>query len=114
MPGDSSPLDEERSRTLNIPESPKETYLVQEELDKRSFENIVWFYQDELYQITDRRSATEVFTKGLRRRLLDLGVLVYKRGRRGLRYILSATAQEFLQTLAAGAPSPARPPSTSR
>ena len=79
------------------------------ELEKKSFENIVWFYRDELAQITEGTRATEVFPKGLRRRLLGLGVLVYKRGRSGLRYILSATAQELLQTLASSAPTPAGP-----
>jgi hypothetical protein len=79
------------------------------EMEKRSFENIIWFYRDELSQITEGTRATEIFPKGLRRRLLDLGVLVYRRGRSGLRYILSATAQELLQTLAPGAPTPAGP-----
>ena len=79
------------------------------ELEKKSFENIVWFYRDELSQITEGTRATEIFPKGLRRRLLGLGVLVYRRGRSGLRYILSATALELLQTLASGAPTPAGP-----
>ena len=83
--------------------------MAKEELDKRSFENIIWFYRDELSLITDGRRATEIFPKGLRRRLLDLGVLVYRRGRSGLRYILSATAQELLQALASGAPTPTGP-----
>lgn len=78
-------------------------------MEKRSFENIIWFYRDELSQITEGTRATEIFPKGLRRRLLDLGVLVYRRGRSGLRYILSATAQELLQTLAPGSPTPAGP-----
>ncbi|MEE8354810.1 MAG: hypothetical protein V3S09_03200 [Candidatus Bathyarchaeia archaeon] len=79
------------------------------ELEQRSFENIIWFYRDELSQITQGTRATEIFPKGLRRRLLGLGVLVYRRGRSGLRYILSATAQELLQTLASGASTPASP-----
>ena len=79
------------------------------ELEQRSFENIIWFYRDELSQITEGTRATEIFPKGLRRRLLGLGVLVYRRGRSGLRYILSATAQELLQTLASGSPTPAGP-----
>ncbi len=79
------------------------------EMEKRSFENIIWFYRDELSQITEGTRATEIFPKGLRRRLLGLGVLVYRRGRSGLRYILSATAQELLQTLASGSPTPAGP-----
>ncbi len=79
------------------------------EMEKRSFENIIWSYRDELSQITEGTRATEIFPKGLRRRLLDPGVLVYRRGRSGLRYILSATAQELLQTLAPGAPTPAGP-----
>ncbi len=83
--------------------------MAKEEMDKRSFENIVWFYRDELAQVTEGTRATELFPKGLRRRLLGLGVLVYRRGRSGLRYILSATAQELLQTLASGAPTPAGP-----
>ncbi|MCW3989640.1 MAG: hypothetical protein NWE88_06155 [Candidatus Bathyarchaeota archaeon] len=83
--------------------------MAKEEMDKRSFENIVWFYRDELAQVTEGTRATELFPKGLRRRLLGLGVLVYRRGRSGLRYILSATAQELLQTLASGAPTSAGP-----
>ncbi len=83
--------------------------MAKEELDKRSFENIIWFYRDELAQVTEGTRATELFPKGLRRRLLGLGVLVYRRGRSGLRYILSATAQELLQTLASGTPTPAGP-----
>jgi hypothetical protein len=79
------------------------------EMEKRSFENIIWFYRDELSQITEGTRATEIFPKGLRRRLLDLGVLVYRRGRSGLRYILSATAQELLQTLVPSAPTSAGP-----
>jgi hypothetical protein len=79
------------------------------ELEKKSFENLVWFYRDELAQITEGTRATEVFPKGLRRRLLDIGVLVYRRGRSGLRYILSATARELLQALPAGAATPAGP-----
>jgi hypothetical protein len=83
--------------------------MAKEELEKKSFENLIWFYQVELSQITEGTRATELFPKGLRRRLLDLGVLVYRRGRSGLRYILSATAQELLQTLGSGAPTPAGP-----
>jgi hypothetical protein len=79
------------------------------ELEKKSFENIIWFYRDELSQITEGTRATEIFPKGLRRRLLGLGVLVYRRGRSGLRYILSATAQELLQTLVPSASTPAGP-----
>ncbi len=79
------------------------------ELEKKSFENIIWFYRDELSQITEGTRATEIFPKGLRRRPLGLGVLVYRRGRSGLRYILSATAQELLQTLVPSASTPAGP-----
>jgi hypothetical protein len=79
------------------------------ELEKKSFENIIWFYRDELFQITEGTRATEIFPKGLRRRLLGLGVLVYRRGRSGLRYILSATAQELLQTLVPSASTSAGP-----
>jgi hypothetical protein len=83
--------------------------MAKEELEKKSFENLIWFYQEELSQITEGTRATELFPKGLRRRLLDLGVLVYRRGRSGLRYILSATAQELLQALVSGTPTPAGP-----
>lgn len=83
--------------------------MAKEELEKRTFENMVWFYRDELEQITEGTRATELFPKGLRRRLLDLGVLVYRRGRSGLRYILSTTARELLQTSTAGAPTPTGP-----
>jgi hypothetical protein len=78
--------------------------MAKEELEKRTFENMVWFYRDELEQITEGTRATELFPKGLRRRLLDIGVLVYKRGRSGLRYILSNTAQELLRTLSTPTP----------
>ena len=74
--------------------------MAAEEFDKRSFENIVWFYQDELSLVNDGARARDLFPKGLRKRLLDLGVLVYKHGRSGLRYFISRAAQEMLQNVA--------------
>ncbi|NQT09302.1 hypothetical protein HQ586_09510 [Candidatus Bathyarchaeota archaeon] len=49
--------------------------------------------------LSEGTRAREVFPKGLRRRLLDLGVLVYKHGRSGLRYFISAAASELLQNV---------------
>ncbi|HUS77633.1 MAG TPA: hypothetical protein VM050_03075 [Patescibacteria group bacterium] len=77
--------------------------MASEELDKKNFENIVLFYRDELKELDDGTRARELFPKGLRRRLLDLGVLVYRRGRSGLRYLLSATTKDLLNNMPASA-----------
>jgi len=73
--------------------------MAAEKLDQVNFKNLVWFYQDELMSLSEGTRAREVFPKGLRRRLLDLGVLVYKHGRSGLRYFISAAASELLQNV---------------
>ncbi len=77
--------------------------MASEELDKKNFENIVLFYRDELKELDDGTRARELFPKGLRRRLLDLGVLVYRHGRSGLRYLLSATTKDLLNNMPASA-----------
>lgn len=73
--------------------------MAKEELDKVNFENLVWFYSDELALLYNGTRAREIFPKGLRRRLLKLGVIVYRHGRSGLRYLLSSATQELLQSI---------------
>ena len=73
--------------------------MAEKELDKKNFENIVWFYQDELVSLSEGKRAGELFPKGLRRRLLDLGVLVYKKGRAEFKYMLSSAAMALLNNM---------------
>lgn len=70
---------------------------MEKEMDERSFENLVWFYRDELTSMRRGARARDIFPKGLRKRLLNLGVLVYRHGRSGLRYFVSAAAAEILR-----------------
>ena len=73
--------------------------MATEKLDEVNFKNLVWFYRDELISLSEGTRARDVFPKGLRRRLLDLGILVYKHGRSGLRYFISTAASELLQNV---------------
>jgi len=73
--------------------------MAEEKLDQVNFKNLVWFYQNELMLLSEGTRARDVFPKGLRRRLLNLGILVYKHGRSGLRYFISAAASEVLQNV---------------
>jgi len=73
--------------------------MAKEELDKKNFENLVWFYREELTALNKGARAGELFQKGLRKRMKDYGILVYKHGRSGLRYLLSSAALEILQTI---------------
>jgi hypothetical protein len=73
--------------------------MANEELDKTNFENMIWFYREELTALYKGVRASELFHKGLRKRLKDYGILIYKHGRSGLRYLLSSTALEMLQTI---------------
>lgn len=73
--------------------------MVKEELDKKNFENLVWFYREELTALYKGVRARELFQKGLRKRMRDYGILVYKHGKSGLRYLLSSAALEILQTI---------------
>lgn len=77
--------------------------MAEDELDKRSFENLVWFYRDELVLLYHGTRARDVFPKGLRRRLLGLGILVYRHGRSGLRYLLSASTKDLLNNMSPSA-----------
>jgi len=71
----------------------------EEKLDEVNFKNLVWFYQDELMSLSEGARVRDIFPKGLRRRLLNLGILVYKHGRSGLRYFISAAASELLKNI---------------
>lgn len=73
--------------------------MAEKKLDEVNFRNLVWFYQDELMYLNEGTRAKNVFPKGLRRRLLKFGVLVYRHGRVGLRYFISAAASELLQNV---------------
>ena len=73
--------------------------MAEEELEKKNFENLVWFYQDELISLNNGERANTLFSKGLRQRMMNLGVLVYKKGRADLKYLLSQTAQNLLNSL---------------
>ena len=73
--------------------------MAEKELDKRNFENLVWFYQNELESLNEGKRAGELFPKGLRRRLLDLGVIVYKKGRAEFKYMLSSAAMALLSSM---------------
>ena len=70
--------------------------MVEKELDEVSFKNLVWFYHDELTTLSKGTRAKNIFSKSLRRRLLKLGVLVYKHSRVGMRYFISAATRELL------------------
>ena len=71
--------------------------MAEKELEKKNFENLVWFYQDELISLNNGERAGKLFSKGLRQRMMDLGVLVYKKGRADLKYILSSATMALLQ-----------------
>ena len=71
--------------------------MTEKELEKKNFENLIWFYQDELKSLNEGKRAGDVFPKGLRRRLLNLGILVYKKGRAEFKYIISSAAMSLLQ-----------------
>jgi hypothetical protein len=73
--------------------------MVNEELNKKSFENLVWFFREELTALNKGVRARELFQKGLRKRMKDYGILVYKHRRSGLRYLLSSAALEILKTI---------------
>ena len=73
--------------------------MVKDELEKRSVENLVYFYRDELMSMTEGVRARDLFPKGLRKRLRDFGILVYRHGRGGIRYVVSSTALELLSRL---------------
>ena len=73
--------------------------LAKEELEEKNFENLVWFYREELEDVSNGNRASKVFPKGLRRRLLDMGVLVYRKGRHNMKYLLSRAAMEMLNRM---------------
>ena len=73
--------------------------MAEKELEKKNFENLVWFYQDELISLNNGKRANVLFSKGLRQRMTSLGVLVYKKGRADLKYLLSRTAQKLLNSI---------------
>jgi len=79
--------------------------MAQEELEKRNVENLVYFYRDELLLMKEGVRARDLFPKGLRKRLRDFGILVYRHGRGGIRYVISSTALELLSSLI---PAPSR------
>jgi hypothetical protein len=73
--------------------------MAKEELEKRNVENLVYFYRDELLSMKEGVRARDLFPKGLRKRLRDFGILVYRHGREGIRYVISSTALELLSSL---------------
>ena len=73
--------------------------LAKEEIEKKNFENLVWFYREELEDVSNGNRASKVFPKGLRRRLLDMGVLVYRKGRHNMKYLISRAALEMLNRM---------------
>ena len=44
-------------------------------LEKRSAENLVWFYQEELIKISRGENASSLFPTAVRRRLISLGII---------------------------------------
>jgi len=76
--------------------------LAKEEIEKKNFENLVWFYREELEDVNKGNRASDVFPKGLRRRLLDVGVLVYRKGRHNVKYLLSRATMEMLNRFTIG------------
>jgi len=76
--------------------------LAEEEIEKKNFENLVWFYREELEDVNKGNRASDVFPKGLRRRLLDVGVLVYRKGRHNVKYLLSRATMEMLNRFTIG------------
>ena len=80
--------------------------MVERDIEKKNFENLVWFYREELEKVSRGNRASEIFPKGLRRRLLDMGVLVYRKGRHNLKYLLSQSAIELLNSIS---PAPLTP-----
>ncbi len=73
--------------------------MTQEELKKRNIENLVYFYSDELMSMKKGVKARDLFPKGLRKHLRNIGILVYRHGRGGIRYFISSTARELLSSL---------------
>ena len=73
--------------------------MAEKELERKNFENLVWFYQDELISLNNGKRANILFSKGLRKRMTSLGVLVYTKGRADLKYLLSRTAQNLLNII---------------
>ena len=76
--------------------------MAKEEIEKKNFENLVWFYREELEDVNKGNRASDVFPKGLRRRLLDVGVLVYRKGRHNVKYLLSRATMEMLNRFTIG------------
>ena len=76
--------------------------MAEEEIEKKNFENLVWFYREELEDVNKGNRASDVFPKGLRRRLLDVGVLVYRKGRHNVKYLLSRATMEMLNRFTIG------------
>jgi len=76
--------------------------LAKEEIEKKNFENLVWFYREELEDVNKGNRASDVFPKGLRRRLLDVGVLVYRKGRHNVKYLLSRATMDMLNRFTIG------------
>jgi hypothetical protein len=70
--------------------------MAEKEIEKKNFENLVWFYREELGEVSKGYRASTLFPKGLRKRLLDMGVLVYRKGRHNLKYLISTAAFELL------------------
>ena len=76
--------------------------MAKEEIEKKNFENLVWFYREELEDVNKGNRASVVFPKGLRRRLLNVGVLVYRKGRHNVKYLLSRATMEMLNRFTIG------------
>ena len=76
--------------------------MAKEEIEKKNFENLVWFYREELEDVNKGNRASAVFPKGLRRRLLNVGVLVYRKGRHNVKYLLSRATMEMLNRFTIG------------
>ena len=74
-----------------------------ERLEEISDENLVWFYREELEMVDLAASITPLIPKPVRRRLMGLGILEYRKGLdRTSGVVLSPKGREILNSYIEG------------
>lgn len=63
--------------------------------ERKSFENLIYFYRDELFQVLKGKNTTELFSSYTRRRLLMKGIT----RQRGSRTFLTDKARKILEEI---------------
>ena len=74
-----------------------------EHFEEISDENLVWFYREELERVDNGVSAALLIPKPVRRRLMGLGILEYRKGLdRTSGVVLSPKGREILNSYIEG------------